>query len=193
MKKLLLATKNQGKIREITALLAPLNVQVLSTEDIPLSDVEETGKTFTENALLKAHAGAKESRLPTLADDSGLCVEALGGAPGIYSARYGGIERLLKEMGAFTNRSAYFMCVLALVQPQDTGKDSEITFVGRSDGQITSHSQGEGGFGYDPVFIPQGDTRTYAQMTKEEKAKTSHRAKALAAFQEALKKGKISL
>lgn len=189
--KLILATKNAGKIAELRALLAPFEMQALSAADIPLPDVEETGQTFAENALLKAKSAAKAANMAALADDSGLCVDALGGAPGVLSARYGGFEKLLVELADIPaeKRSAHFICCLCLVTPQD----DVYYFEGRVDGSITLEPKGQGGFGYDPVFVPQeGDGRTYAEMTREEKAQTSHRARALARFIQALTANKIA-
>lgn len=187
--KLVIASHNKGKIEEISRILAPLNIKVVSAVDLNLPDVEETGETFTENACQKAIGLAKLSGEFCLADDSGLCVDALGGRPGVYSARYApnrdfdkGIDKLLAEMeqvGA-TNRDAHFSCVMALANPNTL--ECEV-FEGRVNGKIITQKSGNGGFGYDPVFVPvEGDGRTFAEMSAEEKAKISHRGRALEAF-----------
>lgn len=184
IREIVFASRNQGKIAEIRAMLAPLGISVKSAVDLCLEDVAETGKSFEENALLKAVAACKATQKPALADDSGLCVKALDGAPGIYSARYApehdfskGMQKLLDEM-AFSgskDRSAYFACVLVLVYPDGTSK----SFEGRIDGTIASKPRGAGGFGYDPIFIPEGQNKTFAELDSAYKNQTSHRAKAI--------------
>ena len=183
--KLVLASHNHGKIDELSQLLKPYGVKILSARDLELPDVEETGKTFAENAALKAETLSKYTGLPCLADDSGLCVDALDGRPGVYSARYAPdndarINKLLQELHASGNkdRSAHFSCVLALKIPQQKTK----FFEGRVDGQIIEERRGNQGFGFDPVFVPEGYDCTFAEMTKEEKAKISHRGRALVQF-----------
>ena len=188
-KKMILASHNKGKIEEISALLAPYGIKVVSALDAGLPDVEETGTTFEENACLKAKTLAKLSGEYCLADDSGLCVDALGGRPGVYSARYApnrdfnqGILKLLAEVDAVSslNRKAHFSCVLALADPKTLNCQ---IFEGRVDGTLSKEKHGQEGFGYDPIFIPsEGDGRTFAQMRKEEKSKISHRGRALAKF-----------
>ncbi len=183
--KLVLASHNQGKIDELSQMLKPYGVKILSARDLELPDVEETGKTFAENAALKAETLSKYTGLPCLADDSGLCVDALDGRPGVYSARYAPdndarINKLLQELQASgkKDRSAHFSCVLALKIPQQKTK----FFEGRVDGQIIEECRGNQGFGFDPVFVPEGYDCTFAEMTKEEKAKISHRGRALVQF-----------
>ena len=188
-KKLILATHNKGKIEEISNLLAPYHIDVISAVDLNLPDVEETGTTFEENARLKAVTLAKLSGEYCLADDSGLCVDALDGRPGVYSARYApnrdfgqGIAKLLAEVEASSSssRKAHFSCVLALADPKTL--DCQV-FEGRVDGKLSHEVRGTEGFGYDPVFIPDdGDGRTFAQMSQQEKSQISHRGRALAQF-----------
>ncbi len=187
MKKIVIASHNEGKVLEIREMLKPYGVEVFSATDLNLPDVEETGVTFEENAVLKAETLCQVSGLPCLADDSGLCVNALGGQPGVYSARYApnrdfdkGMDMLLKEIEATQNddRSAYFACVLAVAQPD---KKTEI-FEGRVDGIITKEKSGTGGFGYDPVFMPLGFDKTFGHFTKAEKAQISHRGRAFSKF-----------
>ena len=187
--KLVIASHNKGKIEEISKILAPLNIKVISAVELNLPDVEETGVTFAENACQKALGLAKLSGEFCLADDSGLCVDILDGRPGVYSARYApnrdfdkGIDKLLAEIEqpGSENRNAHFSCVMALANPNTL--ECEV-FEGRVDGMIATHKSGDGGFGYDPVFIPvEGDGRTFAEMLGEEKAKISHRGRALEAF-----------
>ncbi|MBO5441496.1 MAG: RdgB/HAM1 family non-canonical purine NTP pyrophosphatase [Alphaproteobacteria bacterium] len=186
-KELIFASHNKGKIAEIREILSPLGIKVLSGEDLELPDVEETGKTFEENAYLKALAAAKEKNIPCIADDSGLCVDAIGGKPGVYTARYApnrdfdkGMDKLLEELAATKsgNRSAHFSCVIVLACPDGRYK----AFEGRVDGCIASHKQGNAGFGYDPIFIPTGFNRSFAEFSGEEKNKISHRGRALQKF-----------
>ena len=189
MKKLVIASHNQGKIKEISELLAPFGIDVVSAVDLNLPDVEETGTTFEENARLKAVALAKISGEFCLADDSGLCVDALDGRPGVYSARYApnrdfdkGMEMLLQEVSQSgkKTRTAHFSCVIALADPKDL---SCKIFEGRVNGHLSEEKHGNGGFGYDPIFVPdEGDGRTFAEMNGEEKSKISHRGRALSAF-----------
>lgn len=189
MKKLVIASHNQGKIKEISELLAPFGIDVVSAVDLNLPDVEETGTTFEENARLKAVALAKLSGEFCLADDSGLCVDALDGRPGVYSARYApnrdfdkGMEMLLQEVSQSgqKTRAAHFSCVIALADPKDL---SCKIFEGRVNGHLSEEKHGNGGFGYDPIFVPdEGDGRTFAEMNGEEKSKISHRGRALSAF-----------
>lgn len=187
MKEIIFASHNQGKIKEIRQLLSPLGVRVLSSDDIDLPDVEETGSTFEENAALKALSIAKLKNVPCLADDSGLCVDALGGRPGVYSARYApnrdfkkAMQMLLKEMldTKSPNRNAHFSCVLVLGHPDGTYR----AFEGRVDGKINYEPKGESGFGFDPVFVPEGYDQTFAELGAEVKNKISHRGRALAKF-----------
>lgn len=180
--KLVLASHNKGKLREIAEMLKPFNIDVVLAGDLGLPEPDETETTFVGNALIKARAAAKASNLPSLADDSGLSVNGLNGDPGVYSANWGGpnkdfsiaMQRIHDELGANKDRSAYFTCVLALCWP-----DGEVVTVeGRVDGEIAWPPRGDQGHGYDPVFVPQGETRTFAQMTQDEKAQYSHRGQA---------------
>ena len=184
LKELIFASHNKGKIKEIKELLAPLNIAVKTSDDIEIPDVEETGTTFAENSLLKSSAIAKITGIACIADDSGLCVDALNGAPGVYSARYApnrdfnkGMDKLLTEMKESANksRSAHFSCVISLTYPD--GK-YEI-FEGRVDGHIAEKKQGNGGFGYDPLFIPDGFDKSFAELGSEIKNNISHRARAM--------------
>lgn len=185
IQKLLLASHNQGKIAELSAMLAPYGVEVISAKDINLPDVEETGETFAENAALKAEVLAEFSGLPCLADDSGLCVDALDGRPGVYSARYAAdndarINKLIDELQTQENKdwSAHFSCVLALKEPNRKVR----FFEGQVDGKIIAEKRGNMGFGFDPIFVPNGYETTFAEMSKEDKAAISHRGKALQKF-----------
>jgi XTP/dITP diphosphohydrolase len=181
--RLVIATHNKGKLREFGSLLGFYVKDIVSAGDLGLPEPEETGTTFTENAILKARAAAKASGSFALADDSGLCVAALGGAPGIYSARWAGpnkdfsiaMRRVNDELNVAKDRSAYFICALALVWP-----DKHVEIVeGRVDGEIIWPPRGEGGMGYDPVFVPAGHHHTFAEMPAEEKDALSHRGKAV--------------
>ncbi|MGC8826170.1 MAG: XTP/dITP diphosphatase [Anaerolineae bacterium] len=184
--KLLIATNNAGKLREYTALLGDLPVQLTTPQQEGIElEVEESGTTFAENALLKARAYCAASRLPTLADDSGLEVDALGGAPGVYSARYAGRgatdrqrwEKLLAELRGIppAERTARFRCVIALVMPDGTEEITE----GECEGVIIDTPRGEHGFGYDPVFYMPALGKTMAELPPELKNRVSHRARAL--------------
>ena len=187
LKELIIASHNQGKIKEFKELLAPFGVKIYAASDLDLPDVEETGTTFQENAALKAETLCRFSGKPCLADDSGLCVDALNGRPGIYSARYApnrdfikGMEMLVNELKNTGNSdwSAHFSCVLALAKPNE----KTAFFEGRVDGKIISECRGAEGFGFDPVFTPKGYTKTFAEMTNTEKASISHRGRAVALF-----------
>ena len=189
--KFVLATHNPGKIREMSAILGELGVEVVSPADVGITvDVEETGTTFAENAMLKAKAICAAAGLPAIADDSGLCVDALGGGPGVYSARYGGeglddkgrYMLLLNSMRGQTTRKAHFACAIACAFP--TG--DELTAQGQCDGAIAFAPMGEGGFGYDPVFLVPEMGKTFGQLTAQEKSAISHRGKALRDFSEKL-------
>ena len=178
------ASHNAGKIKEIKELLQPFGINVKSALDMKLPDVEETGSTFAENSLLKSQTIAELTGLPCIADDSGLCVDALNGAPGVYSARYApnrnfdkGMEKLLAEMAQSPNKSrkAHFSCVISLAFPNGGYE----LFEGRVDGHIAAEKQGIGGFGYDPLFIPDGFAKSFAQMSKDEKNQVSHRGRAV--------------
>ncbi|HEX8922261.1 MAG TPA: RdgB/HAM1 family non-canonical purine NTP pyrophosphatase [Pyrinomonadaceae bacterium] len=184
---LLIATTNKGKIVELRSLLASSPLRLRSLEGFPeIEDVEETGTTFADNSALKASAYASQTGLWTLADDSGLEVDALGGAPGVFSARYGGeglndaqrVELLLEKLSgcAEQERSARFICVIAIADPQ--GQIVNLS-TGRCEGQIALAPRGTGGFGYDPVFIPSGFAQTFGELPPEIKKSISHRALAL--------------
>jgi len=183
---IVVASHNPGKAREIHALLSPFGFVVKSAAELNLPEPEETGATFAENAALKARAAADASGLVALADDSGLAVAALDGAPGIYSARWAGpskdfgpamarVARELKERDA-TDRSAKFVCALALADPRG---ETEI-FEGEIQGHLEFPPRGLKGFGYDPIFVPEGLTRTFAEIDPDEKHAVSHRARAFA-------------
>ena len=189
--KFVLATHNPGKLREMSAILGELGVEVVSPADVGITvDVEETGTTFAENAMLKAKAICAAEGLPAIADDSGLCVDALNGGPGVYSARYGGeglddkgrYMLLLNSMRGQTTRKAHFACAIACAFPNG----DELTAQGQCDGAIAFAPMGEGGFGYDPVFLVPEKAKTFSQLTAEEKNAISHRGRALAAFAEKL-------
>ena len=182
--KLVVASHNPGKVREIGDLLAPFGIETVSAGDLGLPEPEETGESFRENAELKALAAAKGANLPALADDSGLCVTALNGAPGIYSARWAGpnkdfdfaMEKLRRGMieAGLSDTSAHFVCGLALAWP-----DGHVEyFEGRVDGELVWPPRGEKGFGYDPVFIANGYDVTFGDMEPEKKHGISHRADA---------------
>ena len=185
--KFILATHNPGKLREMSDILSHLGVEVMSPAEVGITvEVEETGTTFAENAMLKAKAICDASGLPAIADDSGLCVDALNGGPGVYSARYGGeglddrgrYMLLLNSMRGQTTRAAHFACAIACAFPD--GKT--LTAEGRCDGAIAFAPMGEGGFGYDPVFLVPEKGKTFGQLTAEEKSAISHRGKALRDF-----------
>ncbi len=185
---LLVATNNAGKVRELRGALSdlPLRLRTLAEFD-DVDEAEETGATFAENATLKALHYSARTGLLTLSDDSGLVVDALGGAPGVYSARYAGktatyderMRRLLEEIEATgdVERRARFVCVIAVAEPS-TGE--LVTFEGRCEGSIARGPRGAGGFGYDPVFVPEGHTRTFGELPEEVKRTISHRALAVA-------------
>ncbi len=190
--KLIIASHNQGKVREIRALLAPFGIEPVSAGELNLPEPEETGTTFAENALLKARASAEGANCVALSDDSGLCVTALNGAPGVYTADWaeadtyeggpgrdwymamGKVEGKLAELGPDTDRSAYFVCTLALAWPDG---HSEI-FEGRVQGNLVWPPRGTLGFGYDPVFQPIGFEQTFAELDPQQKHDMSHRANA---------------
>src|SRR5579863_4896193 len=191
--RLVAATHNKGKLKELQELLAPYGVDLVSAGDLGLAEPEETGDTFEANAKLKAFAAARAAGRPALADDSGLCVEALGGAPGIYSARWARgskdfsgamarVERELRAAGAPEPWRAYFISGLAVAWPDDYVE----YFEGRVDGRLVFPPKGANGFGYDPIFLPDGQSRGFGEMTAEEKhgipadgsLALSHRARA---------------
>lgn len=189
--KLVVASHNPGKVREIAELLSRYDVQVVGAKELGLAEPEETGVTFADNAKLKAEAAIRASGLPTLADDSGLCVVALDGQPGIHSARWAGpnkdftaaigrVEKELKEKNA-RDAHAYFICALALASPDGPTK----VFEGRVDGRLVFPPRGNKGFGYDPIFIADGEKLTFGEMDPAKKHAISHRARAFAKFTEA--------
>ena len=179
---LIIASHNEGKVAEITALLAPFGAAVTSAAERGLAEPEETGTTFTDNAILKAKAAAETTGVPALADDSGLGADALGGAPGIYSARWAGpdrdfgaaMEKLQIELGASQNRSAAFVSALALAWPDGHVESVE----GRVQGALTWPPRGDKGFGYDPMFVPDGGAQTFGEMNPDAKEAVSHRTQA---------------
>ena len=189
--KLVLASKNQKKLVEMNEILSHLGIQVCSEAEAGVDvEVEETGATFEENSLLKARAVMEASGMPAIADDSGLCVDALNGAPGVYSARYGGeglddrgrYTLLLQNMRGQTTRAAHFACAIACAFPNG----DELTAEGRCDGAIAFAPMGTEGFGYDPVFLVPERGKTFGQLTAAEKSAISHRGRALRAFSEKL-------
>lgn len=181
---LVMATKNKGKIQEILALLNGFPITLKSLEDFgPIPTIAEDGQTFEENAYLKASATSRMLGYPALADDSGLAVEALGGAPGVYSARYGGenmtdrqrCDKLLREMQHAPDRKASFECVISIAVPSGAA----LTYEARCEGEIAEKPAGEGGFGYDSVFYYPPLKKTFAELASAEKNRVSHRGKAL--------------
>ena len=195
-KRLVVATHNAGKLNEINALMAPYGIDAVSAGDLGLDEPEETGKTFAANAAIKAHAAAKATNLPALADDSGLAVAALDGAPGIYSARWAGaekdfaaamakVEQSLKDAGA-SDYSAKFVCTLCLAWPDGR----EEFFTGEVRGTLTFPSRGTQGCGYDPIFLPDGFDKTFGEMSWSEKQALSHRARAFTAMEAAVLKNR---
>ena len=197
--RLVIATHNPGKLREIAALLAPYGVICVSAGELGLAEPAETGTSFVDNALIKARAAVAAAKLPALADDSGLCVAALGGRPGVYTADWaerqwfegepgqgwagrdwylamGKVEGLLARQGPAVDRSCHFSCVLAIAWPDG----NSAVYHGRAQGTITWPPRGSLGFGYDPVFVPQGGSLTFAEIDPAEKHRISHRADAFA-------------
>jgi XTP/dITP diphosphohydrolase len=199
--RLVIATHNSGKLKEMRELLAPYGIEAISAGEMGLSEPEETGATFRENARIKAEAAATASGLPAFADDSGLVVDALDGAPGIHSARWAGpdrnfrhametVEQKLRERGSATprQRCAHFVSALTIAWPDGHVEE----FEGRVDGTIVWPPRGDKGFGYDPIFLPDGHARTFGEMTSEEKhglppkgKGLSHRARAFLKLAEA--------
>ncbi len=188
MKRAVLASANPGKLRELAALVAPAGYELLSQTALGIGSVAETGTTFLENALLKARHAAAAAHLPALADDSGIEVDALGGRPGVRSARIAGagasdaanLARLLEELEgvAEPRRTARYRCVVVFLRTADD--PAPLTAEGTWEGRIALEARGSGGFGYDPAFIPAGERRTAAELSAEEKNRVSHRAQALA-------------
>lgn len=190
---IVLATGNKGKVAEFTFLFEQYKVQVSPQSEYLVSDVAETGSTFVENAIIKARHAARQTKLPAIADDSGLVIDALNGAPGIYSARYGGqhgddkgnCAKVLAELGDSKDRSARFLCVLVFMR--HANDPTPIICQGEWQGEITHEPQGDGGFGYDPIFYLPEHQCTAAQLDKSIKNAQSHRGKALAQLMRDLK------
>ncbi|MEO7067567.1 MAG: RdgB/HAM1 family non-canonical purine NTP pyrophosphatase [Rhodanobacter sp.] len=188
MQRIVLASSNRGKLAEFNALLADSGLEIVTQASLGIDDAEETGLTFVENALLKARHAARQSGLPALADDSGLCVEALKGAPGLYSARYAGHHgddaannaKLLQALSDVPTerRRAFFMCALVLLQHADD--PAPLIVEGRWYGHVLKAPRGAHGFGYDPLFQPDGQTVSSAELDVTDKNQLSHRGQALA-------------
>jgi XTP/dITP diphosphohydrolase len=192
--KIIIATHNKGKLREMQSLLAPYGMDCISAGELGLPEPDETGVTFEENALIKAHAAAAAANLPALADDSGLCVNALGGRPGVYTADWaerqpfegdpgrdwymamGKVEGLLCALGADVDRSATFNSTLALAWPDG----QQAVYRGEVNGRLIWPPRGTKGFGYDPVFVPEGSSKSFGEIEWEEKQLVDHRANAFA-------------
>lgn len=195
--KLVIATHNSGKLREIAELLAPLRIECVSAAELDLPVPDETGVTFVDNADLKARQAADLSGLPALADDSGLCIDALGGRPGVHTANWAedeqgdrdwmrGMERAWRELqsaGPEASRDAHFACALAIAWPEDGQAEA---FEGRVDGTLAWPPRGDKGFGYDPIFVANGHDITFGEMEPADKHAISHRADAFAKFMAAL-------
>ena len=188
MGRIVLASGNRGKLAEFGLLLADAEFDVVAQGELGVDDAEETGLSFVENAVLKARHAARHTGLPALADDSGLCVDSLGGAPGLYSARYAGDHgdsaanntRLLRDLDghAGAERRAFFICVLVLLR--HAADPAPLVAEGRWHGRVLDAPRGEGGFGYDPLFLPDGHELSAAQLDKALKNRISHRGQALA-------------
>ncbi len=195
MQKVVLATGNVGKVRELADLLAEFGLDIIAQTDLGVTSAEETGLTFIENAILKARHASAVTGLPAIADDSGLAVDALGGAPGIYSARYAGenasdAQNLQKLLTALENvadgdRQAQFHCVLVYLRHAED--PTPLVFHGSWQGEITRQPAGEGGFGYDPIFYMPAAGKTAAELSRDEKRAVSHRGKALTLLLDALR------
>ena len=179
--KIVLASSNEHKVKEINAIVSGMGIEfILPPEGF---DPVEDGETFEENSLIKARAAWELGKTWTLADDSGLCIDALGGAPGIHSARYADtpqarIDRVLEEMAGVENRSARFKCCMTLIDPEG---EVAFSYIGVCEGAITEAHRGINGFGYDPIFLLEGSDKTMAELSEEEKNEISHRGKALKA------------
>lgn len=193
MMKFVIATGNPGKVKDFNLILSIMGHEAVSLKEMGIEcDVEETGTTFKENSYIKAKAIYDMVKLPTIADDSGLCVDALGGAPGVYSARYGGeglddrdrCIKLLEEMKDVTNRKAWFKSAICCILDDDTVIEVE----GECEGTLLYEITGENGFGYDPLFFVEKFQKTFGEVSKEEKNEISHRRKAMDKLKEELKK-----
>jgi XTP/dITP diphosphohydrolase len=195
--RIVIASNNPGKLRELAALFAPLGIEAVPQGELGVAEAEEPHDTFLENALAKSRHASRATGLPALADDSGLCVPALGGEPGVFSAHYAGHEgeraardarnnaKLVAALRPVEDRSAFYYCVLVLVRRP--GDPTPIVAEGVWDGDIVLEPRGTGGFGYDPYFQPWGSSRTAAELLAEEKNRVSHRALAAAALLRRLK------
>jgi XTP/dITP diphosphohydrolase len=194
--RVVLASSNNGKLRELAALLAPFNFQLVSQGSLGIETPPETGQSFAQNALLKARFAAAATKLPALADDSGIEVDALGGRPGIYSARFAGegasdadnLHKLLMEMSnvsSAASRSARYQCVIAFVETAEDPRP--LLAQGTWDGSLLDTPRGLGGFGYDPIFVPRGLTHTAAELDPQQKNSLSHRGQALRSLVEQLR------
>lgn len=197
LSKLVIASNNRGKLQEINALLAPLAIEVVAQSQFDVPEVDEPYFTFVENALTKARHASKHSGLPALADDSGICVDALNGAPGVLSARYAGEPKsdernnlkLVEALKNESNRHAYYYCVIVLVR--HAADPQPIIVDGSWHGEILDQPRGAGGFGYDPYFFLPAFGKTSAELTAEQKNKISHRGQALAKLVDILRAGKL--
>ena len=195
--KLVIASNNPGKLKEIGALLAPLSIEIVSQSDYNTGEADEPFGTFVENALAKARHASRCSGLPALADDSGICVSALNGAPGVNSARYAGEpksdarnnQKLIEALKNQTDRRAYYYCVIVLVR--HPGDPQPIIVDGSWHGEIIDQPRGTGGFGYDPYFLLPEFGKTAAELTTEQKNKISHRGQALEKLSDILRAGKF--
>lgn len=190
---LVLASNNAGKLKEFREMLAPIGFDVRAQGEFNVPEAEEPHLTFVENALAKARHAARLTGLPALADDSGVCANALGGAPGVFSARYAGEpksdarnnEKLVADLAAQTDKSAYYYCVLVFVRHADDPQP--VIAEGRWDGEIMAEARGQGGFGYDPYFWLPAQGKTAAELTADEKNRLSHRGQALRVLVEKLR------
>ena len=190
MKRVVLATGNVGKLREMSALIAPLGFELITQKDLGIESADETGTTFLENALIKARHAARKAKLPAISDDSGIEVDALDGRPGVYSARFAGenasdhdnLRKLLTELHDVPAefRQARYHCVIVFVR--DANDRDPVVAHGTWEGLVATEPRGTGGFGYDPIFVPAGMHDTAAQLTPEKKNELSHRAQALRAL-----------
>ncbi len=193
LKQLVIASNNQGKLQEIKSLLAPLKIVVSPQSDFNIQEIAEPYHTFVENALAKARHASQQSGLPALADDSGICVSALDGAPGVMSARFAGEpksdqrnnQKLIETLKNQSNRSAYYYCIIVLIR--QANDPQPIIVDGSWHGEIIMQPRGEGGFGYDPYFYLPTFNKTAAELSAEEKNKISHRGKALARLVESIR------
>ena len=197
MDRVVIASNNPGKLRELGALIAPLGLAAVAQSEFSIGEAEEPHATFVENALAKARHAAMATGLPALADDSGLCVPALGGAPGVHSAYFAGHDgdratrdarnnaKLVVALRDLSNRAAFYYCVLVLVR--DAADPTPIIADARWQGEIVLQPRGAGGFGYDPYFLPAGSKLTAGEMPADEKNRASHRAMAMAALLEKLR------